>query len=177
MRSETKCLALTVRAVRAAPVAVPLNFVLGTNQAVIRQASLLLIDVETEEGVTDRNYVFCFMPSVARALIALLGEVEALIKGERATPPVLWDKLIRRFTLMGVQGVAPLAMVPLPRPAPGAPPPSPGRTARPQGQGLHQSRALPCQCRLFRIAQRTGARPDGSCAGGDEPRVLRLLSQ
>jgi mandelate racemase len=110
MRSETKCLALTVRAVRAAPVAVPLNFVLGTSQAVIRQASLLLIDVETEEGVTGRNYVFCFMPSVARALIALLGEVEALIKGERATPPVLWDKLIRRFTLMGVQGVARMAV-------------------------------------------------------------------
>ena len=38
--------ALTVRAVRATPVVVPLNLVLGTSQAVLRQVPLLLVDVK-----------------------------------------------------------------------------------------------------------------------------------
>ena len=39
--------ALTVRAIRARPVEVPCNFVLGTSQGAIRQVPLLLVDVET----------------------------------------------------------------------------------------------------------------------------------
>jgi mandelate racemase len=43
---------LTVRAIRATPVEIPLNFVLGTSMGAVRAAPLLLIDLETEEGVT-----------------------------------------------------------------------------------------------------------------------------
>jgi mandelate racemase len=39
-----------------------------------------------------------------------LGEIERLTKGERLDPTVLWDKLARRFTLIGVQGVVRMAM-------------------------------------------------------------------
>jgi mandelate racemase len=46
---------LTIRAVHGKPVEVPLNFVLGTSADAIRAAPLLLIDVETEEGVTGRS--------------------------------------------------------------------------------------------------------------------------
>ena len=45
---------LTVRAIRATPVEVPLNFVLGTSQEALHQVPLLLVDLETEEGVTGR---------------------------------------------------------------------------------------------------------------------------
>jgi hypothetical protein len=43
---------LTVRAIRAKPLEIPLNFVLGTSMGAVRAASLLLIDLENEEGVT-----------------------------------------------------------------------------------------------------------------------------
>ena len=72
---------LTVRAVRATPVEVPLNFVLGTSATAIRRAPLLLIDLETEEGVTGRTYVFCYLRAAAPAIMSLLGEVERVVQG------------------------------------------------------------------------------------------------
>ena len=48
---------VTVRAVRSTPVEVPPNFVLGTSMGAFRQVPLLLIDLETEEGVTGRSYL------------------------------------------------------------------------------------------------------------------------
>jgi len=43
---------LTIRSIRTVGVEVPMTFPLGTSAATIRAAPLLLIDVETEEGVT-----------------------------------------------------------------------------------------------------------------------------
>ena len=101
---------LTIRAVHGKPVEVPLNFVLGTSADAIRAAPLLLIDVETEEGVTGRSYVFCYLRAAAPAIMNLLGEVERLIKGDAVAPSELWAKLARRFTLIGVQGIVRMAM-------------------------------------------------------------------
>jgi mandelate racemase len=102
--------ALTVRAIRATPVELPPNFILGTTMGAFRQVPLLLIDLETEEGVTGRSYVFCYLRAAAPAIASLLGEVERLTKGETIDPPALWAKLARRFTLIGVQGVVRMAM-------------------------------------------------------------------
>lgn len=77
---------LTVRALRATPVEVPLNSVLGTSQGALRQVPLLLVDLETEEGVTRRAYLFCYLRVAAPAIVSLLGEIEALTKGEAADP-------------------------------------------------------------------------------------------
>ncbi|HXZ21746.1 MAG TPA: enolase C-terminal domain-like protein [Pseudolabrys sp.] len=101
---------LTVRAVRATPVEVPLNFVLGTSADAFRAAPLLLIDLETEEGVTGRSYVFCYLRAAAPAIISLLGEVERVTKGHAVVPSELWAKLAKRFTLIGVQGIVRMAM-------------------------------------------------------------------
>ena len=52
---------LTVRAVQSTAVMVPMRFALGTSAATVREAPLLLIDLLTEEGVTGRSYLFCFL--------------------------------------------------------------------------------------------------------------------
>ena len=101
---------LTVRAIRATPVVVPLNFVLGTSADVVRNAPLLLIDLETEEGITGRSWLFCYLPAAAPAITSLLGEIEKLAKGGKVDPAALWAKLARRFTLIGVQGIVRMAM-------------------------------------------------------------------
>src|SRR3989304_540500 len=96
---------LTVRAIRATPVEVPLKCVLGTSMGAGRQAPLLLIDLETEEGVTGRSYLFCYLRAAAPAIMSLLDEVERVAAGDRVAPAALWAKLARRFTLIGVQGI------------------------------------------------------------------------
>jgi mandelate racemase len=110
MPNPPKMPPLTVRAIRSVPVEVPLNFVLGTSADAIRAAPLLLIDLETEEGVTGRSYVFCYLQAAAPAVISVLGEVERIAKGSAVAPSELWARLAKRFTLIGVQGIVRMAM-------------------------------------------------------------------
>jgi mandelate racemase len=101
---------LTVRAIHARGVEVPMKLPLGTSAATIRSAPLLLVDLETEEGVTGHSYLFCYLPAAAGAIATMLGEVERAVKGERVAPSDLWAKLARRFKLIGVQGIVRMAM-------------------------------------------------------------------
>ncbi len=101
---------LTLRAIRATGVEVPLKLPLGTSAGTLRSAALLLIDLETEEGVTGHSYLFCYLPAAAAAIAAMLGEVERSVKGDRVVPADLWAKLARRFKLIGVQGIVRMAM-------------------------------------------------------------------
>src|SRR5574338_109125 len=104
---------LTVRAIRAAAVEIPMTYALGTSAATVRAAPLLLVDLETEEGVTGHAYLFCYLPAAAPAIATLLAEVERTVKGDRVAPVELWAKLARRFTLIGVQGIVRMAMAAL----------------------------------------------------------------
>ena len=101
---------LTIRGARTTPVLVPMNFALGTSAARVTEAPLLLIDLETEEGVTGRTYLFCYRPSGARAVALLLDDAVSLIKGERVRPADIAAKLARRFALIGVTGTVRMAL-------------------------------------------------------------------
>ena len=87
-----------------------MRFALVTSAAVVRAAPLLLVDVDTEEGVTGRAWLFCYVPAAASAIVSLLAEVERTVRGERIAPAILWAQLSRRFRLIGVQGVVRMAM-------------------------------------------------------------------
>jgi mandelate racemase len=102
--------ALTVRAIRTTAVEVPMKHVLGTSQAAVRAAPLLLVDLETGEGITGRAWLFCYVPAAAAAIASLMAEVERVVKGEAVAPAALAAKLQKRFTLIGVQGVVRMAM-------------------------------------------------------------------
>ncbi len=102
--------ALTVRAIRAVPVEVMLKLPLGTSQGVLQRVAFLLVDVETEEGFTGRGYIFAHMPAFARAIAEVLREIEVQTKGQRAAPDDTWARLMKRFTLIGVQGVLRMAI-------------------------------------------------------------------
>ena len=102
--------ALTVRAIRATAVEVPMKHVLGTSAAAVRAAPLLLVDVETAEGVMGHAYLFCYLPASAPGITAILAEIERCTKGDPVAPVDLWKKLAKRFTLIGVQGIVRMAM-------------------------------------------------------------------
>jgi mandelate racemase len=101
---------LALRAIRTTAVEVPMKHVLGTSAAAVRAAPLLLVDVETEEGITGHAYLFCYLPASAPGIAAILGEIERFAKGDRIAPADLWKKLAKRFTLIGVQGIVRMAM-------------------------------------------------------------------
>ena len=66
---------LTIRAIRSVGVEVPMTYALGTSRGVITKAPLLLIDLETEEGVTGRAYLWCYFPAAMPAIASILEEV------------------------------------------------------------------------------------------------------
>ena len=101
---------LTVRAIRCVGVEVPMTYALGTSRGTITKAPLLLIDLETEEGVTGRSYLWCYFPAAMPAIASILGEAERTLKGETVAPVELWARLAERFALIGVQGIVRMAM-------------------------------------------------------------------
>jgi mandelate racemase len=102
--------ALTVRAVRAVGVEVPMTYALGTSRGRITRAPLLLIDVATEEGVTGRSYLWSYFRQAMPAIASILAAVEERARGERVEPAALWSTLAERFALIGVQGIVRMAM-------------------------------------------------------------------
>jgi len=102
--------ALTIRGVRTTPVLVPMTHALGTSAARVTEAPLLLIDLETEEEIAGRTYLFCYRPSGARAIALLLEDAVSVVKGERVWPAEIAAKLARRFALIGVTGTVRMAL-------------------------------------------------------------------
>jgi mandelate racemase len=101
---------LTLRGVETFAVEVPMTYPLGTSAATVRKAPLLLVDLETEEGITGRTYLFCYRPSVPRAIDAVLRDAASLVKGEPAAPLDVAARLSRRFALVGVSSVVRMAL-------------------------------------------------------------------
>jgi mandelate racemase len=102
--------ALTLRGLRTTAVEVPLRYVLGTSAATVRAAPLLLLDVETEQGIVGRAYVFGYRRSGARAIAAVLQEAAELVAGDAVAPLAIAAKLERRYALIGVTGVVRMAL-------------------------------------------------------------------
>ena len=101
---------LTIRAIRSTAVTVPLNYVLGTSAAAVREAPLLLVDLDTDEGVTGHAYQFCYRAAAAPAIAGFLNDIGDAVNGQPLVPVDLWALLTRRHTLIGVEGIVRMAM-------------------------------------------------------------------
>jgi mandelate racemase len=101
---------LTVRALQARAVSVPMKRPLGTSAQTIREAPLLLLDLVTEEGIVGRAYLFCYAPAVAGALLVIVAAISAQVRGEPVAPQEIAAKLARQYRLVGVRGIVAMAM-------------------------------------------------------------------
>ena len=101
---------LRLRGVSCIPVEVPLRHVLGTSAATVRAAPLLLVEVQTDEGVVGRSYVFAYRRSGAKSIALVLDEAAELARGDTVAPLDIAAKLQRRFALIGVTGVVRMAL-------------------------------------------------------------------
>jgi mandelate racemase len=93
--------ALTIRDLRIWPVIAPLATPLHTASGSIEQVPLLLLDLETEEGVTGRAYLFAFSPFALRPLSTLVEELGAMLPGRALVPLEIERALRQQFTLLG----------------------------------------------------------------------------
>src|SRR2546428_12799330 len=101
---------LTIRSIRSRAVSVPLRFALGTSAQTVRTAPLLLVDLETDGGITGRTYLFCYMPMGAAVVARVLEEALGAIKGEKIEPANIGATLARHFRLIAASGVVALAL-------------------------------------------------------------------
>ena len=79
---------LTVRAIHATAVEVPMTRPLGTSAQTMLTAPLLLIDLETEEGVTGHAYLFCYTRIAPGPIAAVLADIQDAVRGERSRPSI-----------------------------------------------------------------------------------------
>ncbi len=95
---------LTVRGVEPRLLQVPLRRALHTSASRITAAPLLLIDVLTEQGVTGRAYLFCYVESIGRTAAAIARSAATLLAGTSAQPAATGGLLRGHFRLAGVTG-------------------------------------------------------------------------
>lgn len=110
MTQHSPAASLRVRGVTSTPVEVPLRYVLGTSAATVRAAPLLLVDLHTEEGVTGHSYVFAYRRSGAKAIALVLQDAVEVVAGDVVAPAAIAEKLQRRLALLGVTGIARMAL-------------------------------------------------------------------
>ena len=101
---------LTIHSIKAVGVLVPMARPLGTSAQTITHAPLMLIDLLTEEGVTGRSYLFCYVPSAAGAIEHILSDISLRLKGKKVVPLEINQLLNQAFRLIGVRGVVSMAI-------------------------------------------------------------------
>ncbi|HXV25063.1 MAG TPA: enolase C-terminal domain-like protein [Alphaproteobacteria bacterium] len=99
-----------VRSVRARSVVVPFPRPLRTASGSIPSAPLVLIDIETEEGVPGRAYLFGYTTHVLRPLCDLIDSLSGIIVGRAAAPTERANQFAAAFKLLGRQGLLGMAL-------------------------------------------------------------------
>jgi mandelate racemase len=99
-----------IRGLRARAVNLPMRRPLATAGGFVNTAPLVLLDLETEDGVTGRSYVFCYTPLALKPVVSLLEGLGSALKGDALAPYSIERKLQQRFRLLGPQGLTGIAM-------------------------------------------------------------------
>ena len=97
---------LIVRDVAARAVVVPLARPLATRVGGFSHWPLLLIDVSTEQGITGRSYLAPYLNRAAGALLPMVRDLGAELRGRPAAPAASFDEARGWLALAGYQGLA-----------------------------------------------------------------------
>ena len=101
---------LRIRAVQVRAVAATMKRPLATSTGAVREAALLLIDLQTDGGIAGRSYLFGIGRHNLAPIARLVEAMAEMIKGEELAPLELERKLRARYTLLGVHNIVLFAM-------------------------------------------------------------------
>lgn len=102
-----------IRNVSARPVLAPLKRPITTASVVIPKAPLVLIDIETDQGIIGRSYIFTYTPMALEPAVHLIGAIGESIAGKDVTPKARMAELEQTFRLLGRQGLVAMALAAL----------------------------------------------------------------
>jgi mandelate racemase len=101
---------LRVTNIRARPVLVPFERPPISASGGFSTVPLVLIDLESDGGVTGRSYVFGFQPWTLRPLVDCIQGLFSIVKGDALAPFELEAKLRRTLRLLDTPGLVGLAL-------------------------------------------------------------------
>ncbi len=96
---------LKVTNIRARAVATPIKRPPLSASGPINEAALVLIDLETDGGITGRSYLFAFLPSMLKPTVQCVEALADLIRGDEVAPVTIDAKLRKKFTILDVHGI------------------------------------------------------------------------
>jgi mandelate racemase len=102
--------ALTFRNIRARAVVLKLKRPIVARIMTISDWPLILVDLETEEGISGRSYIGPYNASAIKYLLPVIRDFGILFKGQPVTPADLYTKARKSLHLMGYSGLSMVAV-------------------------------------------------------------------
>jgi len=96
---------LTIKNIRARAVVVPLKRPPQSASGAIGDAALVLIDLETQEGITGSSYLFAFQKPMLKPTVQMIEAVGEILKGDALAPYEIEAKVRKRYTLLDAFGI------------------------------------------------------------------------
>jgi mandelate racemase len=100
----------SIRAVKARAVIAPISRPVKNAFGVIEAAPLVLIDVETDQGITGRSYIFAYAKLTLAPLVHLIEQIGRDLAGRTIAPFDLMAVMDAKFRLLGWQGLVGMAV-------------------------------------------------------------------
>ncbi len=101
---------LTIRSVTARPVLLKLKRPVVARIATITDWPLILIDLQTEEGVVGRSYLEPYVAKTMRYLVPALHDLGEMLRGQRLSPIDLYGLARKSLHFVGYQGLSQIAV-------------------------------------------------------------------
>jgi mandelate racemase len=99
-----------IRGVKARSVIAPISRPVKNAFGVIEAAPLVLIDVETDQGITGRSYIFAYAKLTLAPLVHLIEQIGRDLKGKAIAPFDLMAAMDAKFRLLGWEGLVGMAV-------------------------------------------------------------------
>jgi mandelate racemase len=96
---------MKIRAIRVRAVSAPIRRPLTTSVGTVSSAALLLIDLQTDEAITGRSYLFAVGKHNLAPLAKLVEAMAEMVKGDELSPLDLERKLRAKYALLGVHNM------------------------------------------------------------------------
>ncbi len=101
---------MKIQSIRARAVAAPMRRPLATSTGTLTASALLLLDLQTDAGITGRAYLFGLGTHNLKPIAALVEAMAEMVQGDAVAPFDLEKKLRQRYTLLGVHNIILFAM-------------------------------------------------------------------
>lgn len=104
------CNTLTIRSADIRPVSVPLRRPVVSKVGRFEQWTVILIDLQTEEGPVGRSYLEPYLKHAARYLIPAIHDLVDAFKGTAMGPVGVFEAARRSLSLVGLEGMSLIAV-------------------------------------------------------------------